>query len=88
MRGEQWYPAKCDGVAKNTVMDQEKDGGRTIRPSVLTEFKEQNCTRDVDCTAMKVTWLSKSYLKKRVGAPYGTTGTSFLFLNAESRVLA
>jgi hypothetical protein len=25
MRGEQWYPVKCDSVAKNAVMDLEKD---------------------------------------------------------------
>lgn len=59
---------KCDGVAKNVVMDPGKDDGRTLRAAVLTEFKEQNSTKDVDCTAMKANWLSKSYLKKRVGS--------------------
>jgi hypothetical protein len=29
MRGKQWYPVKCDCVAKNTVMDLEKDDGKT-----------------------------------------------------------
>lgn len=68
MRGSQWYPVKCDRVAKNAVMDPSKDDGRTLRSAVLTEFKEQNSTSDVDCTAMKANWLSKSYLKKRVGS--------------------
>ncbi|KAK3106797.1 hypothetical protein LTR53_018048, partial [Teratosphaeriaceae sp. CCFEE 6253] len=65
MRGEKWYEVKCDVVAKNAVMDLDKDDGRTLGAAVLTEFKEQNSTKDVDCTAMKVNWLSKSYLKKR-----------------------
>lgn len=68
LRGEQWYPVKCDGVAKNVVMDLDKDDGRTLREAVLIEFKDHNSTKDVDCTAMKVNWLSKSYLKKRVGS--------------------
>jgi len=68
MRGEQWFPVKCDGVAKNAVMDPDKDDGRTLRDAVLAEFKDQYSTKGVDCTAMKVNWLSKSYLKKRVGS--------------------
>jgi hypothetical protein len=38
MRGEQWYPVKCDCVAKNTVMDLEKDDGKTLRSGILSEF--------------------------------------------------
>jgi hypothetical protein len=68
IRCEQWFRVKCDGVAKNAVMDPDKDDGRTLRDAVLTEFKDQNSTKDVDCTAMKVNWLSKSYLEKRVGS--------------------
>jgi hypothetical protein len=68
MRGEQWFPVKYDGVAKNAVMDKDKDDGRTLRDAVLTEFKDQNSTKDMDCTAMKVNWLSKSYPKNRVGS--------------------
>lgn len=49
-------------------MDPYKDDGRTLRDAVLADFKDQNSTKDVDCTAMKVNWLSKSYPKKRVGS--------------------
>jgi hypothetical protein len=68
MRGEQWYPVKCDSVAKNDVMDLEKNDGKTLRDGVLLEFKEQNSTDTIDCTAMKVAWLSKRQSEKRVGS--------------------
>jgi hypothetical protein len=68
MRGEQWYPVKCDCVAKNAVMDLDKDDNRTLRPGLLSEFKEQNSTDTIDCTAMKVAWLSKRQSEKRVGS--------------------
>jgi len=64
MRGEQWYPAKCDCVAKNVVMDLDKDDGS----GVLSEFKERNSIDATDCTAMKVAWLSKRQSEKRVGS--------------------
>jgi len=54
MRGEQWYPVKCDCVAKNVVMDFDKDDDKTLRSGVLSEFKEQNSTDTTDYTAMKV----------------------------------
>lgn len=57
---------KCDGVAKNAVMDPDKDDGGTLRDAVLTEFKNQNSTKYVDCAAVKANWLGKSYRKKRV----------------------
>jgi hypothetical protein len=68
MRGEQWYPVKCDCVAKDVVMDLEKDDSKTLRPGLLLEFKEQNSTDTIDCTAMKATWLSKRHPGKRVGS--------------------
>jgi hypothetical protein len=68
LEGEQWYPVNCDGVAKNVVMDPDKDVGRTLRAAALTDFKEQNSIKDVECTAMKSGWLSKSHLKKWVGS--------------------
>jgi hypothetical protein len=57
---------KCDCVAKNNVIDLERDDGKTLRTGVLSEFKEQNGTDTVDCTAMKVAWLSKKQSGKRV----------------------
>jgi hypothetical protein len=68
MRGEQWYPVKCDCVAKDVVMDMEKDDSKTLRPGLLSDFKEQNGTDTIDCTAMKATWLSKRHPEKRVGS--------------------
>jgi hypothetical protein len=59
MRGQQWYPVECDCVAKNAVIDLEKNDGKTLREGVLLEFKEQNSTDTVDCTAMKATWLRR-----------------------------
>jgi hypothetical protein len=50
MWDEQWYPVKCDGVAKSVVMDSDKDDGRTLWVTVLTEFKEQNNSKHVDRT--------------------------------------
>lgn len=58
MRGEQWYPVKCDCVAKDAVIDLEKDDSKTLHLGLLSEFKEQNSTDTIDCTAMKATWLS------------------------------
>jgi hypothetical protein len=60
------YPMKCDCVAKDAVMDLEKDDSKTLRVGLLSEFEEQNSTDTVDCTAMKATWLSKRQLGKRV----------------------
>jgi hypothetical protein len=45
---------KCDCVAKNDVMDLEKNDGKTLRDRVLLEFKEQNSTNTIDCIAIKV----------------------------------
>jgi hypothetical protein len=68
MRGEQWYPVKCDGVAKDAVMDLEKDDGKTLQSGLLSEFKEQNSTDTIDCIATKAAWLSKRHSGKRVGS--------------------
>ena len=57
---------KCDCIAKNAVIDLDKDDGKTLRLGVLSEFKEQNSTNTIDYTAMKVVWLSKRQLEKRV----------------------
>jgi hypothetical protein len=59
---------KCDCVAKNNVIDLERDDGKTLRTGVLSEFKEQNSTDTVDYIAMKVAWLSKKQSGKRVGS--------------------
>jgi hypothetical protein len=60
---------KCDCVAKNNVIDLEKNDGKTLRNGILSEFKEQNSTDTIDCIAMKVAWLSRRQSEKRVGSP-------------------
>ena len=67
MKGETWYPIKCDGVAKSMVMDQKVNDGRTLRAGLLEEFKEDNSNATVDCLAKKVAWLSKNS-EKPVGS--------------------
>ncbi|TKA37470.1 hypothetical protein B0A49_14028, partial [Cryomyces minteri] len=59
LKGETWYPIKCDGVAKFMVIDPEGDGQK-FRDNVLEEFKKDNSTITVDCEAKKVVWLSKN----------------------------
>jgi hypothetical protein len=48
---------KCNCVAKNDVIDIKKNDGKTLRTEVLSEFKEQNSTDTIDCTAIKIVWL-------------------------------
>jgi hypothetical protein len=45
---------KYDCVAKNDVIDLEKNDVKTLRDRVLLEFKEQNSTDTIDYTVMKV----------------------------------
>jgi hypothetical protein len=47
-------------------MDLGKDDKRTLPRGLLSEFKEQNSTNTIYCTAMKITWLSKRQSEKRV----------------------
>lgn len=68
MRGETWFPLKCDGVAKQMVMDHSVNDGRTLRQEVLEEFKRDNSTAEIDCTGMKISWLSKAKSEKPVGS--------------------
>jgi hypothetical protein len=57
---------KYDCVTKNAVIDLDKDDGKTLRIGVLSEFKKQNSTDTIDYTVIKVVWLSKRQLEKRV----------------------
>jgi hypothetical protein len=59
---------KYDYIAKNDVIDLEKNDGKTLRDRVLLEFKEQNSTDTIDYIAIKVAWLSKRQSGKRVGS--------------------
>lgn len=59
MKGEKWFPIKCDNVPKSQVM-KEGSNGTTLREELLDAFKEENeRERGPDMTAKKVVWLSK-----------------------------
>jgi TolA-binding protein len=68
LKSDEWYPVKCDGVAKQVVLDETARDGRTLRQGVLDKFREDNSTGDIDCTAMKASWLSRNYPNKTVGS--------------------
>ena len=68
VRGEQWYPVKCDNVVKQCVLDEEINDGKTLKKNFLMEFKADNRCEAAECTAMKATWLSKVDVTKKVGS--------------------
>jgi hypothetical protein len=68
VRGEEWYPIKCDMVAKQVVMDGEVGDGKTLKKDVCQAFMKDNTRDGHDFTAMKVHWLSKPDLAKKVGS--------------------
>jgi hypothetical protein len=68
VKGEQWYPIKCDMVAKQAVMDVEANDGKTLRQTICQGFSKENVAEGIDFTAMKVHWLSKVDVSKKVGS--------------------
>jgi 5,10-methylene-tetrahydrofolate dehydrogenase/methenyl tetrahydrofolate cyclohydrolase len=58
----------ANASSRLAVMDPDKDDNRTLRAGLLSEFKEQNSTDTIDCTVMKVAWLSKRQSEQRVGS--------------------
>jgi hypothetical protein len=68
VRGEEWYLIKCDMVAKQTVIDGEAGDSKTLRKDVCQAFTKDNARDGHDFTAMKVHWLSKADLTKKVGS--------------------
>lgn len=59
-----WYPLKCDGVAKQAVL---QPNSYAIKDTVLTDFKYNNSADNMDCTAMKAKWISRPN-SKNVGS--------------------
>jgi hypothetical protein len=53
VKGEQWYPIKCDMVAKQVVMD-EKAEDKTLKSTVCQEFSKDNVVEGHDFTVIKV----------------------------------
>jgi hypothetical protein len=68
VKGEEWFPVKCDMVAKLAVMDRAADDGKTLRQTLCQEFGKENTAEGIDFTAMKVHWLSKIDVTKKVGS--------------------
>jgi hypothetical protein len=68
VKGEEWFPVKCDMVAKLAVMDRTADDGKTLRQTLCHEFSKENTAEGIDFTAMKVHWLSKIDVAKKVGS--------------------
>ena len=68
LRSEEWYPVKCDMVVKRAVLDGTVEGGRTLRKEVCAEFAQDNCSDNIDFTAMKASWLSKIDPRKKTGS--------------------
>jgi hypothetical protein len=68
VRGEEWYLIKYDMVAKQTVIDGEAGDSKTLRKDVYQAFTKDNARDGHDFTAMKVHWLSKADLTKKVGS--------------------
>lgn len=54
IRGETWFPLKCNRVAKQMVIDYSVNDGRTLRQKVLEEFKRDNSIAEIDYTRMKI----------------------------------
>lgn len=68
LKSDEWYPVKCDGVAKQIVLDETEKDEKTLRQEVLERFKKDNSTDEIDCTAMKASWLSRNYPDKTMGS--------------------
>jgi hypothetical protein len=68
VKGEEWFPIKCDMVAKQAVMDGEAGDGKTLKKDVCQAFTKDNAREGHDFTVMKANWLSKPDLTKKVGS--------------------
>lgn len=68
IQGEEWYPIKCDLVAKQAVLDSAAMDGTTLRVEVCKDFHNHNSTDGVDCTAMKARWISRGDSAKKTGS--------------------
>lgn len=61
MKGQTWFPIKCDNVPKSQVM-KEGSLGTALKDDLLPAFKEDNEREGCpDMTAKKVVWISKVF---------------------------
>jgi hypothetical protein len=54
IKGEEWYPIKCDMVAKQAVIDEKASDDKTLKTTVCQDFGKDNGIEGHDFTAMKV----------------------------------
>jgi hypothetical protein len=53
VKGEEWFPVKCDMVAKQAVMNSEAGDGKTLKKDVCQAFTKDNAKDGYDFTAIK-----------------------------------
>ena len=68
LQGDEWYPIKCDLVAKQAVLDSTTKGNTTLKPEVCKDFHTHNSVEGIDCTVMKARWISKGDSVKKTGS--------------------
>jgi hypothetical protein len=54
VKGEEWFPVKCDIVAKLAVIDRTANDRKTLRQTLYYEFSKENTAKGIDFIAMKV----------------------------------
>ena len=68
VKGEPWYPIKCDMVAKEAVCKAGEGDKVTLKTEICERFKDDNSEGGLDCTAYQARWLSKPNSQKRTGS--------------------
>jgi hypothetical protein len=68
LQGDEWYPVKCDLVAKQAVLDSTAKDGVTLKQDVCKDFQAQNSVEGMDCTALKARWISRADSTKKTGS--------------------
>jgi hypothetical protein len=53
VKGKEWFPIKCDIVAKQVVMHSKVRDGKTLKKDVCQAFIKDNAREGHDFTAMK-----------------------------------
>jgi len=68
IQGDEWYPIKCDLVARQAVLDSTAKDSTTLKPEVCKDFYTYNSVEGIDCTAMKARWISRGDSGKKTGS--------------------
>jgi hypothetical protein len=68
LQGDEWYPVKCDLVAKQAVLHSTAKDGVTLKQDVCKDFQAQNSVEGMECTALKARWISRADSIKKTGS--------------------